>query len=210
MKINLILIPLGLASFVAITTDEVRDPPGDWDAEYISKQKLELELAQERKRLQAVSLHLDPQSRRHIYKETVPVSIERYQRSGRRYRAVHNTFQSVIIVGSLATSILAGMDSIAEKYKWVTVGVSFSVGISAGFTGYFKYRERSFYLQQTADAIEEELNGVNLRTGRYRSMTSDDEAIAEFTERVEALQSEQRKRQQQLDQPAQPGAADQL
>ena len=34
--------------------------------------------------------------------------------------------------------------------------MTFAVGIASGFMGYFKYKERSFYLQQTADAIESE------------------------------------------------------
>lgn len=174
-----------------------------WSLKYIAEQKLELELAHERKRLLAVQLNLDPPSRRHIYKESVHGSIERYQRSGTRYRAIHNAFQSVIIVGSLTTSTVAALGDSIPRGQLFTVAASFSVGISAGFTGYFKYRERSFYLQQTADSLEEELNAVNLKIGRYRSIATDEEAIAEFTERAEILQNEQRKRQQQLDQPAQ-------
>ncbi|WP_329364344.1 SLATT domain-containing protein [Streptomyces sp. NBC_01483] len=88
-----------------------------------------------------------------------------------------------------------------KQLQWITVGTSFSVGLAAGFTGYFKFRERSFYLQQTADSIEEEYDAVNLKVGRYKSSADDEAALLEFTERVETLKNDQRKRQQQLDQP---------
>ncbi|MFJ1244985.1 hypothetical protein, partial [Bacillus amyloliquefaciens] len=56
-------------------------------------------------------------------------------------------------------------------------------------------------LQQTADAIEEEYDAVNLKVGRYKGSTDDAAALLEFTERVETLKNDQRNRQQQLDQP---------
>ncbi|MGW7584109.1 DUF4231 domain-containing protein [Kitasatospora sp. NPDC054768] len=202
-RINVACIPIDIALIMMALNLADSHDLSPWSLKYIAEQKLELELAHERKRLLAVQLNLDPPSRRHIYKESVHGSIERYQRSGTRYRAIHNAFQSVIIVGSLTTSTVAALGDSIPRGQLFTVAASFSVGISAGFTGYFKYRERSFYLQQTADSLEEELNAVNLKIGRYRSIATDEEAIAEFTERAEILQNEQRKRQQQLDQPAQ-------
>jgi hypothetical protein len=74
------------------------------------------------------------------------------------------------------------------------------VTISAGFTGYFKYRERSFNLQQTADNIEQEYTAVSLTIGPYKGKLPQ-EALVLFAERVEALKVEQRKREQQLEQP---------
>jgi hypothetical protein len=35
------------------------------------------------------------------------------------------------------------------------------------FTGYYKFRERSYFHQQTADAIEREANAVPLGIGPY-------------------------------------------
>ena len=122
--------------------------------------------------------------------------------SSKRYRRVHNWFQAIIIIGSLGTTTLAGLESYYPALRWGTIGLSFSVGISAGFTGYFKFRERSFYLQQTADSIEQEFSSVQLRIGPY-SGASDDEVLRIFAERVENLKDEQRKREQQLDQPSQ-------
>lgn len=173
----------------------------EWKPGHAIAKKIDLELAIERKRLSAASVDLPTESRRHIYRETVPVAVEQYRSSGLRYRRVHNVFQSIIIIGSLATSTAASLAETPAPYKWITVGTSFSVGIAAGFTGYFKFRERSFYLQQTADSIEEEYDAVNLKVGRYKGSADDEAALLEFTERVETLKNDQRKRQQQLDQP---------
>ncbi|MFD0563689.1 DUF4231 domain-containing protein [Kitasatospora saccharophila] len=208
-RIDVAGIPISFALFILradLPAEGNKISP--WGQKYIAEQRLELELAHERRRLMAVKLNLDPLSRRYIYRETVPVAIDRYQRSGARYRAVHNGFQSVIIVGSLATSTIAALGDSVPRGQLLTVAASFAVGVSAGFTGYFKYRERSFYLQQTSDSLAEELNSVNLKIGRYRAIESEEEAIAEFTERAEILQNEQRRRQQQLDQPAQASLGD--
>ncbi|WP_405886876.1 DUF4231 domain-containing protein [Streptomyces longwoodensis] len=174
-----------------------------WQAGRAAAMRIDLELALERKRLSAASIDLPSETRRHVYRETVPVAIDQYRSAGLRYRRVHNYFQSVIIVGSLATSTAASLAETPAPYKWITVGTSFSVGLAAGFTGYFKFRERSFYLQQTADSIEEEYGAVNLKIGRYMGTTDDEAALLEFTERVETLKADQRRRQQQLDQPTQ-------
>jgi hypothetical protein len=73
-------------------------------------------------------------------------------------------------------------------------------GLSAGFMGYFKYHERSFNLQQTADAIEREYEAVDLRVGRYEDM-GDESAYSLFADTVERMRDEENKRQQKLDQP---------
>ncbi|WP_329398945.1 DUF4231 domain-containing protein [Streptomyces melanogenes] len=173
----------------------------EWKAGYAVEKKIDLELAIERKRLSAASIDLPTETRRHIYRETVPGAIEQYRTGGLRYRRVHNAFQSVIIIGSLATSTAASLAETPAPFKWITVGTSFAVGLAAGFTGYFKFRERSFYLQQTADSIEEEYDAVKLKVGRYKGSVDDAAALLEFTERIETLKNDQRKRQQQLDQP---------
>lgn len=84
--------------------------------------------------------------------------------------------------------------------KWASVGLSFTVGISAGFMGYFKYRERAFYLQQTADDIEEQMNGYRLGLPPYGDI-NETERIALLTKNVEAIRVAQQRREQQLDQP---------
>lgn len=209
-RVNLACIPLlvallALCAVVRVSSTSIDFFDGtlydEWEPGYAAKKKIDLELAIERKRLSAASIDLPTETRRHIYRETVPVAIEQYRSDGLRYRRVHNFFQSVIIIGSLATSTAASLAETPAPYKWITVGTSFSVGLAAGFTGYFKFRERSFYLQQTADTIEEEYDAVNLKVGRYKGSGDDAAALLEFTERVETLKNDQRKRQQQLDQP---------
>jgi len=174
---------------------------GDGGYTPVPQLELELEVAEERRRLYAASLNLPVEVRRFAYRDSVPREVTGLRQDGDHYRRVHNALQSVIIIGSIATSTAAGLSDVHPALRWVTVGVGLAVGISAGFTGYFKFRERSFYLQQTADAIEQEVSAVDLRIGSYAGK-GDELAMAEFTERVEFLKTEQRKRQQQLDQPA--------
>jgi hypothetical protein len=163
--------------------------------------ELDLEVAQERRRLEAVSLNLSLDTRQHIYRDEVPGEIERYRSESTYYRRIHNTLQGVIIIGALAASTLTSLIASVPQVRWAAVATTFSVGVAAGFTGYFKFRERSFYLQQTSDSIEQELSAVGLGIGRYKAKPEDD-ALTEFTEQVELLKIEQRKRQQQLEQPS--------
>jgi Protein of unknown function (DUF4231) len=134
------------------------------------------------------------------YREDVSDVIQQYRDEANRYRRVHNRLQSVVIVGSIVTSALTTASVSFVEVRWAAVGVSAFVGLAAGFTGYFKYRERSFNLQQTADAIEREYEAVELRVGRYRAKNEAD-AYAIFAATVEDLRDDQNKRQQQLDQP---------
>ena len=174
------------------STQFVRDVP---------KLELDLELAQERKRLHAANLNLGMGTRQFIYLDGVPAVIVRYRSESKYYRRVHNFLQAIIIIGALAGSTLTSLLQSVPSLRWFAVGTTFAVGVSAGFTGYFKFRERSFYLQQTSDSIEQELSAVSLGIGRYKGRAEDD-AMTEFTEQVELLKIEQRKRQQQLEQPS--------
>lgn len=134
------------------------------------------------------------------YRDELPEVISQYRDEANKYRRVHNRLQSVIIIGSVATSAITTASVSYEKVRWFAVAVSALVGLAAGFTGYFKYRERSFNLQQTADSIEREYESVLLRVGRY-SNKGEAEAYMLFATVVEDLRDEQNKRQQQLDQP---------
>jgi hypothetical protein len=70
--------------------------------------------------------------------------------------------------------------------------------------GYFKYKERSFYLQQTSDAIESEWEALEAGVGRYKDSDgpdSEEKMLALFSDKIHRLKSEQKKRQQSLDQP---------
>ncbi|WP_371476361.1 DUF4231 domain-containing protein [Kitasatospora sp. NBC_00315] len=139
--------------------------------------------------------------RHRYYRQDVFEFIRQYQAESLKYRRTHNWLQSVIIIGSLLTTTIAALADALPAHRWTTVAVSLLVGLAASFTGYFKFRERSFYLQQTADAIEQELNAATFRVGDYAGLASEAESLARLTDRVEAIRGEQRRRQQQLDQP---------
>lgn len=133
------------------------------------------------------------------YRDEMPDVIADFREGANKYRSVHNRWQSVIIIGSVLTSAITTASVTFGYVRWVAVVVSFIVGLAAGFTGYFKYRERSFNLQWTSDAIEREYSSVELRVGKYAGRP-EAEAYALFASVVEQLRDEQAKRQQQLDQ----------
>ncbi|MER7166368.1 DUF4231 domain-containing protein [Micromonospora sp. NPDC000207] len=135
------------------------------------------------------------------YRDDVPDLISQFREDAGRTRRIHNRFQSVIIIGSVATSAIATASVAFSQARWLTVAASAAVGLSAGFTGYFKYHERAFNSQHTADAIEREYEAVELRVGKYANM-DESRAYTLFADSVERLRDEQNKRQQQLDQPA--------
>ncbi|WP_405842461.1 DUF4231 domain-containing protein [Streptomyces platensis] len=144
--------------------------------------------------------------RRKVYREEVTTAIEQYQADSRKYRRIHNSLQSLIMIGSASTTTIAALDT-GKELTWQSVTltvISFAITVAAMFTGYYKFRERSYFLQQTADAIEEEANAVTLGIGPYSEFGPgrEDEALKLFTQRVEEHRNEQRRRQQQLDQPA--------
>ncbi|MFJ5839818.1 DUF4231 domain-containing protein [Streptomyces shenzhenensis] len=164
-------------------------------------------LASEREELRRNTLRAHPPltERRSMYREDTAQVIDRYLRESRRYRRVHNSLQSLIMIGSTAVTTIAALNPADWNWQSLSVvGIGFSVTLASAFTGYYKYRERSYFLRQTADAIEEELNAVMLGIGEYRQFTDTEEgeALAKFTQRVESLRNEQRRREQQLDQPA--------
>ncbi|MGW6318958.1 DUF4231 domain-containing protein [Streptomyces sp. NPDC055099] len=160
---------------------------------------------QEDLRRKSVRSHPSLTERRIMYREDTVEVVAQYGRESRHYRRVHNSLQSLIMVGSTAVTTIAALSQ--QEWNWQSVSVvvlGFAVTLASAFTGYYKYRERSYFLRQTADAIEEELNAVMLGIGEYSQFTEEQEgaALAKFTGRVEALRNEQRRREQQLDQPA--------
>ena len=134
------------------------------------------------------------------YHSDVLDTIDEYRDRALRYRRVHNRFQNTILIGSLVTT---GIATAALKFavvEWAAIVVSFAVGLSAGMTGYYKFRERSMNLQQAADDLEQEHKAVELGIRAYRKVAAD-QRLVEFAERAEGIKDEQRKREQQLEQP---------
>jgi len=165
-------------------------------------EELELELAVSRERKAHLLAGLAGQTlpRQYAYWDQLDAELETLRRSAAHYRRINNYMQSTVIVGSLAATAVTSLSLADQTLRWAGVGTTFAVGLAAGFTGYFKFRERSFYLQQTADAVEYERNCFNLGIGRYKGRP-EQEALGELVEEVERLRSEQRKREQNIDQP---------
>ncbi|HWZ20523.1 MAG TPA: DUF4231 domain-containing protein [Ktedonobacteraceae bacterium] len=136
------------------------------------------------------------------YLEDTPGIIQNFRRESNNYRVKANFYQILIIVGSvLATSASSAVGfGLNNILRWIAPAISIMVAISAGLMAYFKFREKSFNLQQTADAIEQEYNAVELGIGYYKGKQPQ-EALQLFAEHVELLKDEQKKRQQQLEQP---------
>lgn len=141
-----------------------------------------------------------------IYHSDVLTTIEEYRDHARKYRKTHNWFQTMIIIGSLATTATTTAAAGNSPLEVVAAVFSFAVGISAGMTGYFKFRERSMNLQQAADELDLEYKSVELGIHAYRNLEEEDRLI-EFAQRAEMIKNEQRKREQQLEQPPEGNSA---
>lgn len=184
-----------------------RNPGGfmlssDGSRTLITEGDLELDLARKRdtRKLVIANAEVDTKVRRITYKEDAYSDIDQLRTESRRYRRLNNTLQGFLIIGSLAATGTSGVATELPILRWVTLILTFLVGISSGFMGYFKYKERSFYLQQTADAIEQEWEAVEVGIGRYKRIDNEDDRLAEFVEEVHRLKAEQMKRQQNLEQ----------
>lgn len=140
------------------------------------------------------------QANRERYRSEVWEYVEEARKNAGRNRRIHNLFQAAIILGSILVTSLTSVMASASPLNWVTVVMSILVTASAGLSSYFKFRERGFNLQQTANAIEKEYNAAELRIHDYAEDVEDDEAMRVFAERVEALKEEQRARELQLEQ----------
>ncbi|MFE2914374.1 DUF4231 domain-containing protein [Kitasatospora indigofera] len=177
----------------------------------LSRRKTEENLETNREALRFLSALAYPplSERRALYREDVAALVKQHQAESRKYRRIHNSLQSLIMIGSAATTLIAALDA-GQELTWQSVTltvISFAITLASMFTGYYKFRERSYFLQQTADAIEEEASAVALGVGPYHAFTPGQEAqaLALFTQRVEDLRNEQRRRQQQFDQPTEQG-----
>ncbi|MFH8594214.1 DUF4231 domain-containing protein [Streptomyces rimosus] len=154
----------------------------------------------------AAKLPLDSPSGLRIYREASLDLIEQYRQGAARNRRVHNLFQVVIITGSIVTSTLVAMNEGSNSALSIATSVlSAFVGVSAGITGYFKFRERGYNLQSTADDIEKHYNASQFMLDDYagpdaQHPLSEPERLRKFARFVERLKEEQRKRELQLEQ----------
>lgn len=153
----------------------------------------------------AARLPLDSPSGLRIYREASLDLIAQYRKSAGRNRRIHNLFQLVIISGSIVTSTLTAMNQGSNKALGIgTSTLSALVGISAGVTGYFKFRERGYNLQSSADEIEKHYNASQFMLDDYAAQNGrhlpEADRLRLFARHVERLKEEQRKRELQLEQ----------
>jgi hypothetical protein len=127
--------------------------------------------------------------------------VDDYRRQSKVNRFLHLVLQMTVIITSLlVTGLTSGLDAkLGWNIPWAAPILSFLVSLCTAVIGFFKFRERSFHMQQTADTIEQERTALKLGIRRYKEKTPQ-AAFAEFAEQVESLREEQRKRQQQLEQ----------
>ncbi len=208
-----IYVPAGIISFLfLVATVKLKltaggPPTGPFELLTVrpreKEDQLELQLARQREERNSLlaSEEMDTKVRRVYYKEDTYADVDRLRSESGRWRRVNNILQGILIIGSLTATGTSALTAEVPDIRWVTLGVTSLVGIASGFMGYFKYKERSFYLQQTADAIESEWEAVELSAGHYKHMKTEDERLAEFVEVVHRLKTEQKQRQQNLDQP---------
>lgn len=142
-------------------------------------------------------------SPRERYKDELSQVILQYQRQANSYRRAHYFLQILIILFSLfvtaLTSGLASLIGFTDK-QWITAAVSFAVSFLTAMTALFRFHDRGFNLQQTADAIEYEIKTAELHIYDYSPPLSDEDVLHKLSERGARLMDEQRKRQLQLEQ----------
>ncbi|MFF2165128.1 DUF4231 domain-containing protein [Streptomyces sp. NPDC058175] len=168
----------------------------------LAKRANEYRTALQERQTAAAQLPLDTTSGLRIYREASLDVIASYRAQASRNRSVHNSFQLVIITGSIVVSTLTAMNEGSDKVlSIVTSALSALVGISAGVTGYFKFRERGTTSQSTADDIEKNYNASGFQLGEYEGLEEAPRLIL-YAGTVEGIKEEQRKREIQLEQSA--------
>ncbi|CAM5510941.1 hypothetical protein GCM10010390_38370 [Streptomyces mordarskii] len=176
--------------------------PKDEETKPLAALRLELDLLEERRILEAASGARSSKDRQHSYRESIPQEIDRLRGETRRYRRVHNFFQWGLFSASVAISVTTAIYDPPQPGKGILIGLGAFVSFTTAITGYFKFRERAFNLQQTADAIEQHVTAYDLAIAPY-NQAGETTNLERLAESVESLRVEQRKREQQLEQPHQ-------
>ncbi|MEW2436731.1 SLATT domain-containing protein [Streptomyces caniferus] len=198
-----LLLFLVVATAAQVAAEFFLDPsPWRDDETPVKDLKLDLELAEEQRILEARRLTPPAPERQASYKERVPGEIARLRRESRHYRRVHLFMQWILFISSAAISAVTAWYDPPQPAKGVLIALGFTVTVITAAAGYFKPRERAFNLQQTADNMEQHATALDLGIAPYTEI-DDKLNLASFATTVEALRAEQRMREQQLDQPQQ-------
>ncbi|WP_158693182.1 DUF4231 domain-containing protein [Streptomyces viridochromogenes] len=164
--------------------------------------KLDLELAEERRILEARRLTPAAIERQSSYRERLPGEIARLRVESTHYRRLHLFMQWLLFVGSAAVSGVTAWYDPPQPAKGILIALGSIVTVVTAASGYFKPRERAFNLQQTADSMEQHITALELGIAPYNNV-DDGVNMESFATTVEGLRAEQRMREQQLDQPQQ-------
>ncbi|WP_162596894.1 DUF4231 domain-containing protein [Streptomyces sp. NEAU-S7GS2] len=155
----------------------------------------------------AAALPLDSEAALRIYRESTLELMDAYRVRATRNRRVNNVLQALIIAGSIVASTLVAMDNSITPLSLSATILSATVGVGAGLSGYFKFRERGFNLQSTADELEKHYTAVQFHLDEYESVDpsltpeeGEKERLRRFARLVEKIKEEQRKRELQLEQ----------
>ncbi|WP_225851967.1 DUF4231 domain-containing protein [Micromonospora sp. AMSO12t] len=137
-----------------------------------------------------------------LYREASKDIVASFRGRASRNLRTHNSIQAVIIVGSIAASTTTAAMAGAHPLSWFSTVLTAFVSITAGLAAYFKFRERGYNLQSTADEIEKHYNATQFRLYDYADYGDEQEAerLRLFAHNVERLREEQRKRELQLEQ----------
>lgn len=164
--------------------------------------RLDLELAEERRILEARRLTPPAIDRQSSYRERLPAEISRLRSESAHYRRLHLFMQWLLFVGSASVSGVTAWYDPPQPAKGILIALGGVVTVVTAASGYFKPRERAFNLQQTADNMERHITALELGITPYNDI-DDGVNMESFATTVEGLRAEQRMREQQLDQPQQ-------
>lgn len=168
----------------------------------VAELRLSLELAEEQRTLIAAQVARPTFARQYSYRDSIPQEIERLRAESASYRRRHNWLQWTLVLCSAAIPAIAALYDPPQPGKGILVGLGAAVSVITSVMGYFKFKEWGFNLQQTADAIEQHATALELGIAPY-GHSDEQQNLTLFAVNVEALRIEQRKREQQLDQPHQ-------
>lgn len=124
------------------------------------------------------------------YRAQLPYVIESYRTAARKYRWKNHMLQCVVLTGSILTASVTAISVSIVDARWVAVGLSLLVAVAAALSAHAQFQQRGARLISTADALEREYQSVELRVGRYRKLTDERDAYAEFSDAVEELLAE--------------------
>ena len=147
--------------------------------------------------------HLHPRQVR--YRNELPKVIYQFQRQANFNRRLNYTIQVFIILFSLlVTGLTSGLSDLVglSHIPWIAALFSFFVSFLTAIAALFRFHDRGFNLQKTADDIQLEVTAADLRIFNYEGL-SDEQVLIKLAANVERLRDEQRKRQQQLEQASQ-------